>query len=53
MIDQIMLWKDGIHLTDDGTKMLAGNFLKCLGTFLGNVIDFNEDFNNSVNGFLD
>ena len=22
-----MLWKDGIHLTDDGTKILATNVL--------------------------
>ena len=28
MIDVSMIWKDGLHLTNDGTKMLANNFLK-------------------------
>ena len=27
MVDHKMLWKDGIHLTDDGTKILAANVL--------------------------
>ena len=30
MIDHIMLWKGGIHLTDDGTKILAANVLNHL-----------------------
>ena len=33
MIGQRMLWKDGLHLTDDDTKMSAGNFLKYLSIF--------------------
>ena len=28
MIDVSMIWKDGAHLTNDGTKVLANNFLK-------------------------
>ena len=34
-----MIWKDGLHLTNDGTKVLANNFLKYL-SFPGNI-DFN------------
>ena len=30
MIDYRMLWKDGIHLTDDGTKILAAHVLNYL-----------------------
>ena len=37
MIDQRMLWKDGIHLTDDGTKILAANILNYLNINLENA----------------
>ena len=30
MMDHITLWKGGIHLTDDGTKILAANVLNHL-----------------------
>ena len=40
MIDVSMIWKDGLHLTNDGTKMLANNFLKYSKSFQGNI-DFN------------
>ena len=30
MIDQRILWKDGIHLTDDTTKILAADVLNYL-----------------------
>ena len=39
MIDVSMIWKDGLHLTNSGTKVLANNFLKYL-SFQGNI-DFN------------
>ena len=53
MIDHTMLWKDGIHLTDDGTKILATNVLNYLNINLENAINFNVDFHNSANGMLD
>ena len=39
MIDQRMLWKDGIHLSDDGIKMWAGTFSKNWSIFLRNDIE--------------
>ena len=39
IIDVSMIWKDGLHLTKDSTKVLANNFLKFL-SFQGNT-DFN------------
>ena len=39
MIDVSMIWKDGLHLTNNGTKVLANKFLKYL-SFQGNI-DFN------------
>ena len=53
MIDHRMLWKDGIHPTDDGTKILATNVLNHLNINLENAINFNVDFHNSENGMLD
>ena len=53
MIDHRMLWQDGIHLTDDGTKILATNVLNHLNINLENAINFNVDFHNSENGMLD
>ena len=38
-IDKEMVWKDGFHLTNDGTIMLVDNFMKYLNINLG--IDFN------------
>ena len=35
-----MIWKDGLHLTNDGTTLLANNFLKYLKCFQENI-DFN------------
>ena len=42
-----MLWKDGIHLTNDGTKILAANILSYLNVNLENAINSNVDFHNS------
>ena len=49
-IGREMVWKDGLHLTNDGTAMLADNFTKYLNINLG--IDFNVN-NNFNNDFLD
>ena len=48
-IGREMVWKDGLHLTNDGTAILADNFTKYLNINLG--IDFNV--NNNFNDFLD
>ena len=53
MIDHRMLWKDGIHLTDDGTKILAANVLNYLNINLENAINSNVDFHISENDMLD
>ena len=42
-----MLWKDGIHLIDDGTKILAANVLNYLNINLENAINSNVDLHNS------
>ena len=39
MTDVSVIWKDGLHLTNDSAKMLANKFLKYL-SFQGNI-DFN------------
>ena len=39
MIDVSVIWKDGLHLTNDSAKMLANKFLKYF-SFQGNI-DFN------------
>ena len=46
MIDVSMIWKDGLHLTNDGTKVLANNFLKYL-SFQGNI-DFHGNHRMSM-----
>ena len=46
-----MLWKDGIHLTDDGTKILVA-VLNYLNINLENDINFNVDFHNYKNDML-
>ena len=33
-ISRIHLWKDGIHLDDSGTIILAGNFIDFLNRFI-------------------
>ena len=33
MTDVRIIWKDDLHLTNDGTKVLAINFLKYLKKF--------------------
>ena len=33
MIDVIMIWTDGLHLTNDDIKVLTNNFLKYLKSF--------------------
>ena len=53
MIDHKMLWKDGIHLTDDGTKILTANVLNYLNINLENTIHFNVYLQNSENDLLD
>ena len=45
-----LVWKDGLHLTNDGTAMLADNFKKLLNIKLGIYFNMNIDFNND---FLD
>ena len=45
-----MVWKDGFHLTIDGTAMVADNFTKYLNINLGIYFNVNSNFNN---GFLD
>ena len=45
-----MVWKDGLHLTIDGTAMVADNFTKYLNINLGIYFNVNSNFNN---GFLD
>ena len=49
-IGREMVWKDDLHLTNDGTAMLADNFMKYLSINL--AIDFNVN-NNFNNDFLD
>ena len=53
MTNHRMLWKDSIHLTDDGTKILAANVLNYLNINLENIVNFIVDFHNSVNDMLD
>ena len=40
MIDISIIWKDGLFLTNNSTKVLENNFLKYLKIFQGNI-DFN------------
>ena len=49
-IGREMVWKDGLHLTNDGTAMLADNFTKYLNINLGIDFNVNSNFNND---FLD
>ena len=49
-IGREMVWKDVLHLTNDGTAMLADNFTKYLNINIG--VDFNVN-NNFNNDFLD
>ena len=42
-IGREIVWKDGLHLSNDGTAMLADNFAKYLNINLG--IDFNVSKN--------
>ena len=51
-IDHRTLWKDCIHLTPDGTKILAAA-LNYLNTNLKNAININEDFHNFEDDILD
>ena len=53
IIDHRMLWKDGIHLTDDGAKILAANVLNYLNINFENAINSNVDLHNSENDMLD
>ena len=53
MIDHRMLWKDGIRLTDDSTKIIAANVLNCLNINLENAINFSVDLPKSENDMLD
>ena len=49
-IGREVVWKDGLHLTNDGTAMLADNFTKYLNINLGRDFNVNNNFNNA---FLD
>ena len=53
MIVHRMLRKDGIHLTDDDTKILVVNVLNYLNINLGSAINFNVYFHNSESDILD
>ena len=43
-----MVWKDGLHLTNDGTAMLDDNFTKYLNFNLGIDFNVNSNFNNDL-----
>ena len=45
MIDYRILWKDGIHLTDDGTKILAAHVLNYLNINAENPVDTRRTLN--------
>ena len=45
-IGREMVWKDCLHLTNDGTTMLADNFTKYLNINLGIDFNVNSNFNN-------
>ena len=45
-----MVWNDALHLTNDGTAMLADNFTKYLDINLGINFNVNSNFNSD---FLD
>ena len=47
MIDVSMMWKDGLHLTNDGIKVLTNNLLKYLKSFQGNI-NFNVHSNSYI-----
>ena len=49
-IGREIVWKDGLHLTNDGTAMLTDNLSKCLNINLGIDFNVNSNFNND---FLD
>ena len=53
MINHRMLWKYGIHLTDDGTKTLAANVLNYLNSNLENALNLKVDFHSSENYMFD
>ena len=45
-IGREMVWKEGLHLTNDGTAMLADNFTKYLNVNLRIDYNVNNNFNN-------
>ena len=47
-IGREMVWKDGLHLTNDGTAMLDDNFTKYLNFNLGIDFNVNSNFNNDL-----
>ena len=49
-INREMVWKDDLHLINDGTAMLADNFTKYLNINLSIDFNVNSNFNND---FLD
>ena len=49
-INREMVWKDDLHLINDGTAMLADNFTKYLNINGGIDFNVNSNFNND---FLD
>lgn len=52
MIYQKISGRDGLHLTDDGTKMLVDSMLNYLQVFSRKVINFNVDFHFSGHDIL-
>ena len=47
-IGKEIVWKDGLHLTDDGTVMLADNFTKYVSINLAMDFNVNSIFNNDL-----
>ena len=52
MMYQKISGRDGLHLTDDGTKMLVDSMLNYLQVFSRKVINFNVDFHFSGHDIL-
>ena len=50
-IGKDLLWRDGLHLTDEGTSFLATNFLNFLNSYHehGNLTDWQSILSKSMN----
>ena len=45
MIDVNVVWKDGLHLSNNGVKLLTNNAFKYFKSFQGNI-DFTQNSRN-------